>query len=291
MKQKNASSRRIRRVLAVSCILALVGIGLYCLSLSKAATPYIAVEPENGITIPSATIIADTAASSGRAVKFTAPVLRPAKLMPLGDSITDGYVVSGGYRTLLWQELVRTDNYPLDFVGSVSGGPDVLGDKDHEGHSGWCIDGPCRGANTTLMAGIDGWLAKYKPDIIILSIGTNDIGKGADAATTASRLDALLGRIFIAMPTTHVILGEIISMNNWPVGANATVASYNASMPGLIAKYTNQGRSIRLVDNSALLSKTAGDYYPDDDWHPSQQGYDKLAHSWYAAVRAVYDSL
>ena len=40
------------------------------------------------------------------------------KIMPLGDSITDGYDVPGGYRTALWQKLTER-GYILDFVGSM----------------------------------------------------------------------------------------------------------------------------------------------------------------------------
>ncbi len=61
------------------------------------------------------------------------------RVMPLGDSITDGITVPGAYRIGLWQRFVN-DGYKVDFVGSLSNGPAALGDHDHEGHSGWRID-------------------------------------------------------------------------------------------------------------------------------------------------------
>src|SRR3954453_11137248 len=61
------------------------------------------------------------------------------RVMPLGDSITDGFTVPGGYRIGLWQKFVA-GGFPVDFVGSLSNGPAELGDHDHEGHSGWRID-------------------------------------------------------------------------------------------------------------------------------------------------------
>src|SRR5262245_45413474 len=60
------------------------------------------------------------------------------RLMPLGDSITDGFNVSGGYRINLWQRLVASGR-TVDLVGSAFNGPAELGDHDHEGHSGWLI--------------------------------------------------------------------------------------------------------------------------------------------------------
>jgi hypothetical protein len=58
------------------------------------------------------------------------------RVMPLGDSITDGAQVPGGYRINLWQRTAGA----VDFVGSGFNGPAGLGDHDHEGHSGWRID-------------------------------------------------------------------------------------------------------------------------------------------------------
>src|SRR5215813_8194488 len=61
------------------------------------------------------------------------------RVMPLGDSITDGSTVPGGYRINLWQRMAA-GGYTVDFVGSEFNGPAALGDHDHEGHSGWRID-------------------------------------------------------------------------------------------------------------------------------------------------------
>lgn len=59
--------------------------------------------------------------------------------MPLGDSITDGITVWGAYRTRLWNN-ITSNGYNVEFVGSLTGGPADLGDKNHEGHSGWKVD-------------------------------------------------------------------------------------------------------------------------------------------------------
>src|SRR5690242_12081668 len=54
------------------------------------------------------------------------------RVMPLGDSITEGTQVPGGYRIGLWQRLSNA-GYRVDFVGSQYNGPSSLGDHDHEG--------------------------------------------------------------------------------------------------------------------------------------------------------------
>lgn len=210
--------------------------------------------------------------------------VNPVKVMPLGDSLTDGYVVSGGYRTQLWQKLVSTDNDNIDFVGSSSAGPGTLGDKDNEGHTGWCIDGSCYGDTTkNLMSHIDGWLASSQPNVILLHIGTNDIGGGATGATTSARLDKLLGKIFVDQPNVKVVVAKIIAMND--TEQDASRRAYNDSIPTLVSKYQGQGHNIQILDMSTLLSYPA-DY--TDTWHPNQQGYNKMANAWYPVVTNLY---
>ena len=51
------------------------------------------------------------------------------RIMPLGDSITDGWNVAGGYRISLFSRLTQA-NYGFDFVGSMDNGPQA--DTDHE---------------------------------------------------------------------------------------------------------------------------------------------------------------
>src|SRR3954463_9160069 len=57
------------------------------------------------------------------------------RVMPLGDSITEGTQVPGGYRIGLWQRLSGA-GYRIDFTGTQLNGPAALGDHDHEGHPG-----------------------------------------------------------------------------------------------------------------------------------------------------------
>ena len=58
--------------------------------------------------------------------------------MPLGDSITHGSNVPGGYRIDLEDDLLAA-GASFDFVGSLTNGPAQLADREHEGHSGWRI--------------------------------------------------------------------------------------------------------------------------------------------------------
>lgn len=277
----------IRPAVFTACVMVLTAVGVYFMLSTHAATSTISAEPENGQLASGAVKVADSAASAGHAVTFvrTAPTA-PAKLMPLGDSITYGFSVSGGYRTLLWQKLVQTDKDNIDFVGLNNDGPPALGDKDHEGQSGWCIE--YRVGCATLLSGIDTYMSQTKPDIILLHAGTNDLYNArSSGAQTAKYLDDLLNRIYIDKPSTTVIVSKLIFRADSNV-AQAAATDYNNAIPGVVQKYQNQGRKIETVDMSKLLNYPA-DYA--DPVHPNQQGYDKMATAWYPAATAAYKAL
>ena len=71
----------------------------------------------------------------------SAATLPPIRIMPLGDSITAGYNVAGGYRAPLYAGLTSL-GYAVDFVGTqADNGAGSLPDANHEGHSGLTIGG------------------------------------------------------------------------------------------------------------------------------------------------------
>lgn len=207
---------------------------------------------------------------------------RPIRYLPVGDSITEGYLGRGGYRTLLWQQLVRQDGDRIDFVGSQSSGPPELGDRDHEGHGGWCIEGPCGGNPDRVVApNIERWMTQHRPDILSVHLGTNDLNKGADGAETARRLDDLVGRIYAADPDVHLVLVQIVAGQEHP----AQHAVYAAAVPTIASRYQAEGRWLTVVDMSRLLSMPT---HFVDGIHPTQFGYDIMARALHPAVAAAY---
>ncbi|WP_196218102.1 cellulose binding domain-containing protein [Streptomyces blattellae] len=195
------------------------------------------------------------------------------RVMPLGDSITDGLTVPGGYRIDLWQK-VTSAGYQVDFVGSQSNGPSSLGDRDHEGHSGWTI--------AQIDANIAGWLRTYTPQTILLHIGTNDM-YGSNPAGAPSRLSALIDRITAQSPDTEVFVSTIIPLSF----SDATVRTYNAAIPGIVQSKVSAGKRVHLVDMYSAL--TTADLA--DGVHPNAGGYSKMATVWYNALRSVPGSI
>ncbi|MEU4570188.1 cellulose binding domain-containing protein [Micromonospora sp. NPDC023956] len=194
------------------------------------------------------------------------------RVMPLGDSITDGFNVPGGYRIDLWQKLVA-DGHRIDFVGSQFNGPASLADHDHEGHSGWTI--------AQIDANVVNWLRATTPRTVLLHIGTNDMY--GDTSGAPSRLSALIDRITTTAPNADVFVATIIPRAD----RDAQVRAYNATIPGIVQSKAAAGRRVHLVDMFSAL--TLGDLA--DGVHPNATGYRKMAAVWHTALRAVPGSI
>jgi lysophospholipase L1-like esterase len=236
---------------------------------------------DGGININDALVIARYAASMGTicpgATVTATPTRTPtptptnviSKIMPLGDSITDGLVVPGGYRIKLWSS-IQSLGKTIDFVGSMSNGPAELGDKNHEGHSGWQI--------SQIDTNINNWMDTYKPRIVLLHIGTNDINMNTDLANAPNRLGALMDKILAKLPANgKLYVATIVPLNN----QDAKVTAYNSKIPGVVQTRASAGKPVYLVDMYSKL--TLADL--QDGVHPNRTGYDKMADAWFAAIK------
>ena len=196
------------------------------------------------------------------------------RVMPLGDSITDGLTVPGGYRIGLWQRFTA-NGYKVDFVGSLSNGPATLGDHDHEGHSGWRID--------QIDANITGWLTTYQPHTVLLHLGTNDISQNYDLPNAPNRLSTLIDHITTTLPAAEVFVAQIIPLSY----DTAQLQAFNAAIPGIVHNKAAAGKHVHLVDQYDAL--TTADL--QDGVHPNAAGYDKMAAVWYHALQTVPGSI
>ena len=188
-------------------------------------------------------------------------------IMPLGDSITDGIFVPGAYRIKLWKNITDA-GYKVDFVGSLSNGPSELGDKDHEGHSGWRID--------QIDANINAWMTTYKPKIVLLHIGTNDISQKYDLNNAPNRLSSLIDKICAKLPSGgKLYVAKVIPLSY------ADVTSYNNQVAQVVQNKASQGKPVYVVDMYSAVSVSD----LSDGVHCNRTGCDKMADVWYNAIK------
>lgn len=212
---------------------------------------------------------------------------RPLKIMPLGDSITQGKVNNlipeaerEGYRKFLWDKFANL-GLDIDFVGSQSNGTSNLPDKDHQGHPGWRIG--------QIRTEVNGWLNTSRPDVVLLKIGTNDAG--SDGATMASRLNGLIDRII----SNSSFTGNLLVSSIAPIHPNSfyydgrmpNILNYNSRIPGVVSSKP-ASEKVRFVDiwaGANGIQETDMTAPPNDNGlHPSVVGYQKIAQFWYDNV-------
>jgi lysophospholipase L1-like esterase len=206
---------------------------------------------------------------SGVRVPGPSPSLGTVRIMPLGDSITDGLDVPGSYRTELWRRL-RSEGHPVDFVGSRANGPAALGDHDHEGHPGWTID--------AVQGRIVSWLRSADPRVVLLHLGTNDMPQ--DAAGAPARMSRLIGTIVSTSPRVHLYVSTLVPSRR----VDPAVRNYNRVLSGIVLAAAEENRRIHLVRMYEALS--IDDLL--DTTHPTRAGYAKMAAIWDGALRSFW---
>ena len=201
---------------------------------------------------------------------------RIIKVMPLGDSITEGYTIGGAYRLKLWQNLENAGlECGVDLVGSLDHHSATgLDDPDHEGHSGWTTG--------MILENIDNYMAAATPDIVMMHLGTNDIAQEVVDQAPAN-LRSLIDHITAALPEDgKLYVAKIIPMGG--IG-NPDSINYNTIIEAAVTEKQNEGLPVFLVDAYSIWP-SGSSYYISDWTHPNQQGYDALGDFWFDVIEA-----
>jgi len=197
------------------------------------------------------------------------------RIMPLGDSITEGYMETldnsnfYGYRGPLWY-LLQDAGYEADFTGSQIAGEAVKPafDADHEGHFGWTSYALDDLAYASLV--------QYGAEIVLLHIGTNDIGDST--AGVSQILDQIDRYEKESGHTVKVFVAMIIEQ------ADYDVRRFNENLAATIGARIRSGDNLTLVNMYTGAGLTIDDY--SDRIHPNGNGYSKMAAVWFNAIMA-----
>jgi lysophospholipase L1-like esterase len=236
----------------------------------------------------------------------------PIKIMPIGNSITEGYTDGSlpnellrGYRYGL-RYLLKNYGYNIDFVGSQTGGSAYFNDSQHAGIGGTRD----QYVVTLLNTGFDErngiqilvppryYLDEYNPDIILLHIGTNDITHEGDAAITNQKVTEILNLVdqYEARANKEVIVFLALIINRvkpWGTAAVRTT-TFNNTIKSMAQARIAAGDKIVIVD----MEKNAGfEYTYETDMsidgeglHPNETGYSKMAGLWFTSIIANFNT-
>lgn len=203
------------------------------------------------------------------------------KIMPLGDSITQGDGNHRSYRYFLWKKLLSA-GVDSDFVGSQQNNfngdpewPDYLGqafDRDHEGHWGWRTD--------EVLEKLSEWLALNQPDVVLMHLGSNDMFHENSLQSTVEELRSVVEGLRAANPSVMIFLAQILPADR----KNDQISQLNEAIAGLSQELQQTQSPLFLVDQNSNFS-VAEDTY--DGIHPDASGEEKMASRWLAALRAA----
>jgi lysophospholipase L1-like esterase len=216
------------------------------------------------------------------------PKGKPCVVLPVGDSITAGSQSStgGGYRLPLF-DLAAKNTKSLTFVGANASGPatvdGVAFPRANSGYSGYEIDSV--NGRQGISQFFPAQIAKYKPNIVLLMIGTNDVASAVP--NIPPRLGALMDSILGADPALLLVVAQIVPQQRaTPDTQNTLVQAYNAAIPPLVQARVAAGKHVLMVDMYRALTSNAS--YSTMDFantlHPNDAGYAVMAATWYAPI-------
>lgn len=218
---------------------------------------------------------------------------QPIRILPLGDSIT--YDNDFGdienprpvgdrvaYRFPLYR-MLKQAGHCFIFVGNRRAGYNYFTEANNGGFPGCTAKELCHLLKTGYNQHegkyeVNGpYLEKFKPDIILLHIGTNKIN-----TTTTDDINNILNEIKKfrkskkGNPVT-TFLARIINGNPY----NPVITEFNNSVDKMVEQRVKLGDNIIRVDMENIL-----DYTRDmaDMVHPNPSGYEKMAKQWFQAI-------
>ncbi|MEO0754342.1 MAG: cellulase family glycosylhydrolase, partial [Pseudomonadota bacterium] len=198
-----------------------------------------------------------------------------ARILPIGDSLTEGNQTDGGYRLPLWQSLTEELGIWVDYVGSSTenGAPQLL-DSDHNGIGGVR-------ANDVANNRIDGIIADNPHDIALVMLGTNDALASNPTSQTIDALRSIVTDLHAANPGVKILLATL------PPSRVQTASDRLAEVSdGVRALVTELSGSIdiSLVEFSGV---DTANYY--DNVHPDEVGSAAFADLWLAGLLEAAD--
>jgi lysophospholipase L1-like esterase len=221
--------------------------------------------------------------------------------MAIGDSITDDCVYNGAWRQYL-QPLLEAGGCPFTFVGRQSSAPSGNFTKVlHEGYCGAVIAPPgvltysvhgYAGPDVYLQKIVADALTNATPDVVLLLIGVNDIGRGRDPMQVATNdMPNLLNLIFSNAPSANIILAKVTSLLNANLSglnyaAYATnIYTYNAALQTMVNQRRALGQNVFLADMFSVVDPNT--MYNPDHVHPNALGLQAVAQEWFTRLQAI----
>ncbi len=236
----------------------------------------------------------------------------PLRIMMIGDSIThgtccdDASVHGIGCRKSLSEKLAENAENRFVFVGSVKEhitACDQTALYRHEGHPGWVAEDLF--AKNTFSRGLvdrlDGWMGKYRPDVVLTQVGTNDtaftMGKSGKEepwteegmASVMASMELYWEKIWSMMPHHGAVVLATIPPTTRTQCFEDWIEECNRRLPAVVERWNGMGRKAVISHNHTFISESSPQKGTCSDMvHLSPVGYAAMAQAYYEAFTSLF---
>ena len=195
------------------------------------------------------------------------------RIMPIGDSITEGGSSFVVYRSILAKRLADA-GYQVAFVGSRTS-PAKLGALAHEGYGG---------KNAEFLATVVPKNFRAQPaDIALIHAGHNHFAEERPVPGIVAATEAIISGIRVVNPRVVVLLAQVIPSAKQP--KYSYHPELNRALAALAQRLSSPPSPVLIVDQTQGFDPVADTVA--DRVHPNQSGAEKMAAAWFQALIPV----
>jgi lysophospholipase L1-like esterase len=222
------------------------------------------------------------------------------KIMAVGDSITRATC----WRARLWEALNQSFAGRFDMVGTLQSNPGCTPanfDADNQGYSSSLITEIAAGITSArtcdpacpTMADLAQAFMTAQPNVVLMHFGTNDVWNGRAPADILSGYSQVVDAARAANPNVVILVAQIIPMNVTEAtctgctcaGCPTAVPALDQQIVGWAAGKSSAASPVVVVDQLTGYDATADNR---DGVHPNEQGSQKIADRWFAALAPLF---
>jgi lysophospholipase L1-like esterase len=197
------------------------------------------------------------------------------RIMPVGDSITQGGQTFSNYRLPLLQKLTAA-GYHIQYVGSrTSDSP--RGPLPHEAYSGKTAE--------FLASIIAKSFRDHPADIVLIHAGHNHSAEEKPIAKIIAAHESMIQEFRKTNPHVIILLAQVIPSGKLP--KYSYIPALNQGLAKLAARLNTPDQPILLVNQSETFDPEKDTI--QDKVHPNEKGAEKMATQWFNALTKILD--
>lgn len=202
-----------------------------------------------------------------------APPVAARRIMPVGDSITEGGRDFPVYRPLLLEMLERA-GHRVEYVGSKK----TNGGMPHEGHGG---------KNAEFLAKtVPAHFARHPADIVLLHAGHNHSVDERPVPGIVAATESMIADFRKANPRVTVLVAQVIPSGKLP--KYSYLPTLNAELAKVAERLDRPGQRVIAVDQARGFD--VGTDTIADKVHPNAAGAKKMAARWFEVLEPLLGS-